>query len=111
MRLEIFLLLAVLADLSLLVVALVLVMRPACRSKAFLLLTYTLTTGLNNDYVVSIQAIDRALGRDGALVHSITLPPAINFALDLSGRIALLIVIWLVLVYLMKETLAARAAR
>jgi hypothetical protein len=111
MQLQIGIALAVLADLSLLVLALVLMTQPACRSKSCLLLVYALTTGLNNDYVVTIKAFDRALGRDGALVHSITLAPVINFALDLSGRIALLIVIWLVLVYLIKETLATRAAR
>lgn len=111
MRLDIVLSLAVLVDLTLLVLALVLMMRPACRSKGFLLLVYALTTGLNNDYFLLMKVIDRALGRGGALVDALTLPPAVNFAWDLLGRIALLLVIWSVVTYLVKEVLAARRAR
>ena len=111
MRLEILLSLAVVVDLTVLVLALVLMMRAACRWKGFLLLIYALTTGLNNDYVVLVRVIDRTLGRGGALVDALTLPPAVNFACDLLGRIALLIVIWSVVAYLLKEILAARGAR
>lgn len=103
MRFEVFLSLSVLADVSLLVLGLVLLMQPACRIKAYFLIAYAMTTGLNNDYVVAMAHIDGALGRGGALLHSSTLPPAINFAFDLSGRIALLIMIWAVLAYLRKE--------
>lgn len=102
MRLEFLFSLAVLADLSILILALVLMLHSTCRSRAYLLLTYAVTTGLNNDYVFAVKAIDRALGRRGALLHSITLAPDVNFALDLMGRIALLIVIWLFLSHLIK---------
>ena len=101
MRFEILYLLAVLVELSLLILALALLAQPAFRSKAYWLLAYVITA-LNSDYATAMVKIDRALGRDGALWRRVTLPADINYLLDVFGRCALLIAIWLFLMHLMK---------
>jgi hypothetical protein len=88
-------------ELSLLVLAIALVARPASRSKAFWLLIYAVTA-LNSLYATAMAKIDRGLGRDGALFYRVALPRDINFVVDLAGRIALLIVIWLFVIHLIK---------
>jgi hypothetical protein len=94
-------LLTVLSELSLLVLAIALVLRPASRSKAILLLGYVVTA-LNSVYGTAMVKIDRALGRGGSLWHRAALPAEINFVVDLAGRIALLIAIWLFVAHLIK---------
>jgi hypothetical protein len=94
-------LLAVLIDLSVLCLAVGLLTRAAFRSKAYWLLAYALAT-LIVDYATAIVKIDRALGRGGALFERVALPRHINLLIDLSGRIALLIAIWLFLVHFIK---------
>jgi hypothetical protein len=100
-RFETVLFLAILTEWSVLVLALVLLMRPAFRSKAYWLLAYAIT-GLYSDYLIGIGAIDRALGYDGVLLRRVALPPTVNFILDFSGRIVLLIAIWLFFLHVMK---------
>jgi hypothetical protein len=104
MRFEIVLLLAILTELSVLVLAIVLIVRPEFRSKAYWLLAYAIT-GIYSDYVIAIEAIDRALGHDGDLLRRATLPSAINFALEFSGRVALVIAIWLFLLHVIRTGL------
>lgn len=92
---------AVLIDLSILVVALTLAVHGVFRAKAYFLLTYALTA-IYSDYGTLMVKLDKNFGRDGNLWHRVTLPADINYLLDLSGRLALLIVIWLFLIRLWK---------
>jgi hypothetical protein len=103
-RFESVLLLAILTELSVVVLAIVLIMRSEFRSKAYWLLAYAIT-GIYSDYVIAIGAIDRALGHDGDLLRRATLPSAINFVLEFSGRVALVIAIWLFLLHVIRAGL------
>jgi hypothetical protein len=100
---------AILIELSLLVLAIYLIVRRTFRFKAYWLLAYVLTA-LNSDYATAVVKIDRALGRQGSLFERVALPRDVNFIIDVSGRIALLIVIWLFLVHFVKTRQGIHAA-
>lgn len=103
----------ILIELSLLALAICLIARRSLRVKGCWLLAYVLTA-LNVDYGAAIVKIDRALGRQGSLFARVALPRDTNFIVDVLGRIALLIALWLFLVSFVKtrqsNSLAPRAS-
>jgi hypothetical protein len=56
------------------------------------LLTYAVAA-MYGDYNLGIEMRDKALG--STLAGAITLPPTLDFIVDLCGRIALLVAIWM----------------
>lgn len=79
-------------DGALLVLALCLTLRREFRFLGFWLLAYALSA-IYGDYNFGIEMRDKALGT--ALADRITFSPTIDFIVDLCGRIALLVAIWL----------------
>ena len=81
-----------LIDGALLVLALCLIIRREFRSIGLWLVGYALCA-LYGDYNFGMERRDKALGT--TLAATFTFPPSLDFIVDLVGRIALLIAIWM----------------
>jgi len=80
-----------LIDGSLAVLALCLIVHSQFRSIGLWLLVYAVSA-IYGDYNFGMETRDKALGT--AFANTFTLPPMLDFIVDLAGRIALLIAIW-----------------
>jgi hypothetical protein len=89
----------VVIDGAIFVLALMLVICSEFRSKAYWLLGYAISA-IYGDYNLGIEMRDKALG--SSLATTITLPPTLDFIVDLFGRIALLVAIWMFFALLKK---------
>ena len=101
-RFTILLLLAIAIDVSLLIAAILLLLRKQGRVKTWCLLAYALTA-VYSDYTPAAVKIDRMLERGGKLWKQITLPADVNYFLNVAGRCALLAAILLFLVKVLKR--------
>lgn len=91
---------SVIIDGGLLVLALCLTVRREFRSLGFWLLAYAISA-LYGDYNLGVEIRDKALG--SSVAAAITLPPMLDFIVDLCGRIALLVAIWVFFVLLRRS--------
>jgi hypothetical protein len=81
-----------LIDGALLVLALLSTARREFKPVGLFLLSYAISA-LYGDYNLGMEMRDKALAT--AFATSFTLPPSLDFIVDLVGRIALLIAIWM----------------
>ena len=81
-----------LIDGALTVLALCLIVQREFRSVGLWLFAYALSA-IYGDYNFGMETRDRALGTTFAITF--TLPPMVDFIVDLCGRLALLVAIWM----------------